>query len=47
MKEAGIDIKYMLSIEMIGFFSDEKIQKYPLTFLSRLYPKKANFIALV
>lgn len=40
-------IKYMISFEMIWYFTDEKIQKYPVRFLSRIYPKKWNFIAII
>lgn len=43
----NIDVDYMISLEMIGFFSDEKIQKYPIRFMSRIYPENANYIAIV
>lgn len=41
------DIKLMISIEMIGYFSNEKIQEYPLGFLKLFYPKTADYIAVV
>ncbi len=47
LKDQNIDIQYMISLEMIWYFSDEKIQKYPLRFLSRIYPSKWDFIALI
>jgi len=38
----------MISIEMIGYFSNEKnSQEFPLDFLSFLYPDKGNYIAVV
>lgn len=41
------DVKLMISIEMIGYFSNEKIQEYPLGFLKLFYPKTADYIAVV
>lgn len=40
-------IKYMIALEMIWYFSDENIQKYPINFLSRFYPDTWNFIAVI
>jgi hypothetical protein len=38
----------MISLEMIGYFSDEQnTQDYPLNFLKVFYGKKGNFITLV
>jgi len=37
----------MISLEMIGYFTDEKIQEYPLSALKYIYPTTADFIALV
>jgi len=43
-----IDVFGMLSIEMIGFFSDErKSQNYPLGILSWFYGNKGDYITLV
>ncbi len=42
-----VDIEYMISLEMLWYFSDENIQTYPVNFLGRIYPKKWNFIAIV
>lgn len=43
----NIEVDYMISLEMIWFFSDKKIQKYPIRFMSRIYPEEANYIAIV
>ena len=41
-------MKLMISVEMVGFFSDEKgSQKYPVPCMDKLYSDKANFIAIV
>ncbi|MBE9063486.1 M28 family peptidase [cf. Phormidesmis sp. LEGE 11477] len=41
-------IYLMLSLEMLGYFSDEPhSQRYPLDVLSRIYPDTGSFIALV
>jgi hypothetical protein len=32
---------------MIGYFTEEQVQKYPVPFMDLLYPKEWNFIALV
>lgn len=43
-----IDVYGMLSVEMIGYFKDEKkSQSYPLGFLSLFYGNKGNYITLV
>ncbi len=48
MKDQGRSISLMLSLEMIGFFSDEPhSQNYPIPYLNTVYPKRGNFIALV
>ena len=47
-KEQGADIELMISLEMLGYYSDEEnSQNYPLDVLRFLYPQKANFIAIV
>ncbi|MCP3924722.1 MAG: M28 family peptidase [Desulfobacterales bacterium] len=40
------DIEGMIALEMIGYFSNEEIQRYP-TGLSLFYPDEADFIASV
>ncbi len=48
LKQAGVDVKAMLSLEMIGFFTDKpKSQRYPVPGLSMYYPSTGNFIAVV
>jgi hypothetical protein len=48
LKEAKADVALMLSLEMIGFFRDERgSQSYPMPGLGLLYPSQANFIAIV
>ncbi len=44
----NIDVKLMICLEMIGYFSEEEgSQEYPISFLKLLYPKKGNFIAVI
>ena len=44
----GVEVKLMISIEMIGYFSDEPgSQAYPMGFLEWLYPDRADFIGVV
>ncbi|MCP4522953.1 MAG: M20/M25/M40 family metallo-hydrolase, partial [Candidatus Gracilibacteria bacterium] len=40
-------VEFMISLEMIGYFSPEKIQKFPIGFLKYIYPETGDFIALV
>jgi len=41
-------VKIMISLEMIGYFSDgENSQSYPLKLLELIYPNKGNFIAVI
>ncbi len=48
LAQAGISVRAMFSLEMIGYFSDRpKSQKYPLFFLRWFYPDKGNFITVV
>ncbi|MFD0964538.1 M28 family peptidase [Pseudofulvibacter geojedonensis] len=48
LKDKGIKVKAMISLEMIGYFSEEKkSQEYPLSILKLFYPSKANYIAVV
>ena len=47
-KEQGRSLYLMLSLEMLGYFSNERrSQQYPLPALSRIYPNTGNFIALI
>ncbi|MCL1893491.1 MAG: M28 family peptidase [Holophagaceae bacterium] len=48
LKEKGIDVKAMISLEMVGYFSDEpKSQLYPLAIFKLFFPTKGNFITVV
>lgn len=45
---AGTVPKFMLSLEMIGFYSDELFsQHYPLAVLNAIYPPRGNFIGII
>lgn len=45
---AGREIEFMISTEMIGYFSDETdSQMLPLTGLGLLYPSEGNFIGVI
>ncbi len=42
------NVKFMISLEMIGYFSDEKgSQKFPFPFMNLIYPDRGNFIGIV
>lgn len=48
LADAGTKVKFMASIEMIGYFSEEKkSQKYPVKLMRLFYGSKGNFIALI
>jgi Zn-dependent M28 family amino/carboxypeptidase len=47
LREAGGSVRAMLSLEMIGCFSDEAgSQQFPLPLLRLFYPGRGNFLAL-
>lgn len=47
-RQAGAKIRAMISLEMIGYFSDATgSQDYPSTLLKLYYPSRGNFIAVV
>ncbi len=47
LRQEGVPVSAMLSLETIGFYSDDQgSQKYPGA-LSLFYPRKGNFIAFV
>lgn len=44
----NVKTKLMVCLEMIGYFNDKSgSQNYPIKFLDKIYPKEANFIAVV
>jgi hypothetical protein len=48
LADAGTSVYGMISLEMIGYFSDAKrSQDYPLGILKLIYGNKGNFITLV
>ncbi len=48
LKEENRNVSLMLSLEMIGYFSEKpNSQNYPVPLLNKIYPDKGNFIALV
>lgn len=48
LKDNNIDVVMMLSLEMIGYFSDEVgSQAYPVPAMQHLYSDKGNFISIV
>jgi len=48
LKEKGEDVRGMICLEMIGFFSDDRgSQFYPLPFFKLAFPSRGNYIALV
>jgi Zn-dependent M28 family amino/carboxypeptidase len=48
LKDQKISIEVMVSLEMIGFFSDRPgSQHYPIPFMNLKFPKTGNFIAMV
>jgi len=48
LAESNVEIKLMLSLEMLGYYSDEEgSQAYPLPGMSMIYPKKGNYVALI
>jgi Zn-dependent M28 family amino/carboxypeptidase len=48
LHDAGVEVKGMICLEMIGYFSEERgSQDYPIGCLKLVYPRKGNYIALV
>jgi Zn-dependent M28 family amino/carboxypeptidase len=48
LREAGVKVKAMFSLEMIGYFSDAPdSQSFPVSLLRAFYPSQGNFIAVV
>lgn len=46
--EKGSEIDLMISLEMIGYYSDEKdSQRFPVKLLKYFYPTEGNFIAVI
>jgi hypothetical protein len=48
LKKAGVKVRVMFSLEMIGYFSDSAdSQEFPAAILRLFYPSRGNFIAVV
>lgn len=48
LKKQGVKVRAMISLEMIGYFTDEPgSQELPAPFLKLFYPSTGNFIAVV
>ncbi|MBF8254536.1 MAG: peptidase M28, partial [Deltaproteobacteria bacterium] len=48
LRQQGVAVKLMISLEMIGYFSNqENSQKFPLPLLKIFYPSQGNFILVV
>jgi Zn-dependent M28 family amino/carboxypeptidase len=48
LKDKGVDVKLMICLEMLGYFSDApKSQEYPVGLLKAIYPTVGNFIGVV
>ncbi len=48
LKKDSVDVLGMISIEMIGYFSDLKgSQEYPVNAMKLVYPNRANYISVV
>ena len=48
LREANAEVTAMISLEMIGYFSDEEgSQSFPVAPLALLYPTVGNFIAVI
>jgi Zn-dependent M28 family amino/carboxypeptidase len=48
LKAKEIEVTAMISLEMLGYFDDQKnSQNYPISFMSLWYPNRGNFIAVV
>jgi hypothetical protein len=48
LRAQGLGVRAMISLEMIGYFSDQPdSQQYPVPALKAFYPSRGNFIAVV
>jgi hypothetical protein len=48
LRRAGVEVKVMLALEMIGCFRDEWwSQRYPVPLLYAIYPARGNYISIV
>ena len=48
LRNHGVHVRAMISLEMIGYFTDtDNSQRYPLPLLSLFYPRQGNYIGVV
>ena len=48
LKLKNVPVRLMISLEMLGYFSDtEGSQKYPVSALDLIYPSRGNFIGVI
>ena len=48
LRQKGIPVRLMISLEMIGYFNDaERSQRFPFSLLKLFYPSRGNFILVV
>jgi Zn-dependent M28 family amino/carboxypeptidase len=48
LRDGNVPVKLMVSLEMIGYYSDEKgSQHYPYDWLKYFYPTKGNYVMIV
>lgn len=48
LKADKVNVKAMICLEMLGYFSDEpNSQHFPIPFMTLIYPSVANFITIV
>ena len=47
LKDQRIPLEVMVSLEMIGFFSEKAIQTYPIPGMKFFYPKRGDYIGVV
>lgn len=46
-RDSGKQIELMICLEMLGCFTDDKIQEFPLPGMGFVYPEQGNFIAAI
>ncbi len=47
LEEQRVPVEVMVSLEMIGYFSAERIQTYPLPGMGLVYPKTGDYVGVV
>ncbi len=47
LKERSVPVEVMVCLEMIGYFSEERIQAYPLPGMGLVFPKTGDYVGVV